>query len=398
MGASRSVRDFAAESGLELDEVLVRLWDAGLTEIARPEDRIPARQCKAARKAVGLATPRELKSIEYWCRQFRMDPPDFVALASELGIRLPERARRLPKGAIARFRREARVRGLFPEPAPKREPPRQEPPPYVPWRLVGRESEIHHLSADDVLRVHTALVSEFAEHSDPIEPAGVKSRDLFESAVARPRTCLGDEVKYPTIEMAGAALLHSLTQNHAFHNENKRTALVALLVLLERHGVMPTCKDEDLFRLVLQVAQHSIGNVLAVNRSDSETLAIADWLYENTRAVDKTERPLPWRKLRAILNSFGCTLENAGGNRMDIMRMVRRRGILMDREVVLKKQVFYGDDGREAHKNTISAIRHALELDEDHGVDSQQFYGHDPWSPGDFIVRYRKILRRLSHL
>ena len=43
----------------------------------------------------------------------------------------------------------------------------------------------------------------------------------------RPQTGLGTIDKYPTIEQKAAALLHSLIKNHAFHNGNKRTALVA---------------------------------------------------------------------------------------------------------------------------------------------------------------------------
>ncbi len=88
----------------------------------------------------------------------------------------------------------------------------------------------------NVVAMHEELVKVFAEENDPISPPGVKNHALLESACSRPRTALGDVEKYQSLSEKMAALFHSLTKNHAFHNGNKRTALVALLSSLNRNG------------------------------------------------------------------------------------------------------------------------------------------------------------------
>jgi death on curing protein len=87
-----------------------------------------------------------------------------------------------------------------------------------------------------VKQVHNELVAVFAQDKDPISPSGVRSDDLLASACQRPNVALGSTEKYTTVFTKAAALFHSLTKNHPFHNGNKRTALVALLSMLQRNG------------------------------------------------------------------------------------------------------------------------------------------------------------------
>lgn len=107
----------------------------------------------------------------------------------------------------------------------------------------------------NVLAVHEELVRVFEEDNDPISPPGVKSPDLLESACARPRTALGDVEKYPSLAEKMAALFHSLTKNHAFHNGNKRTALVTLLSALQRNDqrLISEVTDDHVYDLVVSV-------------------------------------------------------------------------------------------------------------------------------------------------
>ena len=91
-------------------------------------------------------------------------------------------------------------------------------------------------SFDDVMEIHEELVEIFRNDEDPIEPAGARDINLVHSACMRPTTGIGDQDKYVSEYDKAAALFHSLTQNHAFHNGNKRTALVTLLATLYRNG------------------------------------------------------------------------------------------------------------------------------------------------------------------
>jgi death-on-curing family protein len=88
---------------------------------------------------------------------------------------------------------------------------------------------------EEVVEVHNHLTRLFEREDDPISPSGVKSSPLLESACSRPHTGLGAHDKYGTTDLKLAALFHSLTKNHPFHNGNKRTALATLLAALSRN-------------------------------------------------------------------------------------------------------------------------------------------------------------------
>jgi hypothetical protein len=45
--------------------------------------------------------------------------------------------------------------------------------------------ELQFLDTDDVRRIYDALVEDFTQSSDPIEPAGVRDDHLLEPAVSR---------------------------------------------------------------------------------------------------------------------------------------------------------------------------------------------------------------------
>lgn len=61
-------------------------------------------------------------------------------------------------------------------------------------------------------------------------------------------TITASEDAYPTIFEKAAALFESFGQNHPFHNVNKRTVFVALIIFLRYNGLhfkMDTKKAED---------------------------------------------------------------------------------------------------------------------------------------------------------
>lgn len=70
----------------------------------------------------------------------------------------------------------------------------------------------------------------------PKEMIGIKDVGLLDSAIMRPHSSAFGEDAYPDLIMKGAALLASLSQNHAFHNANKRTAFACLYQFLYMNG------------------------------------------------------------------------------------------------------------------------------------------------------------------
>ncbi len=399
-----SVRQLAAGFNLDLDEALVTLWDAGFENIDDIDDRIPAARVSAARRALGLETVREVRAVRYWQRQLNLSPEEFRARLAELGVSLSPQARVLPKGALSRLKGLGTQHGrpslgavASAGPALPHSPPDDLP---FEWRCIGVPRPCEHLTVDEVRRIHEALEEEFRNSPDPVEPPGVRDGGLLDSAVHRATTSLGGESKYPSAEMTTAALLHSLIHNHPFFNGNKRTALVAMLVSLDRNGLLLTCDERTLFRYVLRIAQHRVAPSACGQLADREVLAIAQWISDNSRPLTRGERHLKWRELRQVLAKFDCTFEGPlPGNKMKVRRVVTGRGLLgRPKTRELLAHAWYGGEGREVSPEHVHFIRQNLELNDEAGYDSAYFYGRDPREPDEFIGEYRNILRRLARL
>ena len=398
-----TVAQLANEAGIEVDEALLLFWDSGFPDVTRPQDIFSKGKANRARRALHLATRKELRSSSYWVDKFGLESDSALkALLAELGVTRPFDGRRLRATAIRRLRAKESQQRHRPQAPP--EPDTDPEPSYdeIIWTAIGRIDEVIYLSFDEVCAIHERLVLDFSEAQDPIYPCGVRSRQLLDSALSRPDTAIGDERKYPTIEMAAAALLHSLVHDHPFHNGNKRTALVSMLSLLDKNGMMLTCPEDGLFKLVLQLAKHSLTTGPRAELPDREVLSVATWLRGWVRRIKKGDRPLAWRRLKQILVRYDCELSipGGGGNRINITRHVLRQGRLFRpaRTDTLHTQVAYTSEGSEVSNNTINKIRRELEIDDDHNVDSAAFYDRQDTSQSEFIQRYRKTLRRLARL
>lgn len=241
-----TVAEVARRANADIEEVLVTLWDAGFGDVEGPDDRIPQRLVGRAHTVLGVESGREERLVSYWLNRTGLSRPELTAFLAELGVTLSPRARTLPKGALSKLRRRYRTQETAFAPVEEE----LEPCPDFTWSLIGhRRASICHLSEVEVLQIHEALIADFAAADDPISPPGLRSEHLLSSALTRPQTSLGEEWKYPTVELAAAALLHSLVMNHPFHNGNKRTGVVAMLVFLDSNGLMPTCDESALFQV-----------------------------------------------------------------------------------------------------------------------------------------------------
>jgi len=398
-----TIRELAIETNVDPEDILLRLWEAGFDDVRDVKSRIPASKAKRARVAVDAPSTSQLRSPKYWMTKLQLDSQEFAELLESLGIEMSAAAQKLPSDSIRKLKRHTSNRANTNMRNTTVQPVRQIASHTAPliWHNIGHVRDLRYLSEGEVLGIHDALVADFASDSDPIEPAGPRDTNLLASAVFRPKTKVGDTLKYPTVEMSGAALLHSLVHNHPFHNGNKRTGLVSTLVFLDENSFITTCDQEELFKFVLRIARHGLVVANSSDLADRELLAIAQWISDNARPVDRGERPLPFRKLRHILSRHHCILGyGSSGSKMNVCRTVEKRvGIFRrPRKTVLRTQVYYGGEGKEVERNTINKIRADLQLNEEHGVDSSAFYDSERTSIDDFIIRYRKTLRRLSRL
>jgi death-on-curing family protein len=110
--------------------------------------------------------------------------------------------------------------------------------------------KVEMLTANDLLRIHYVLCSDFANAEDPIGYGGVKSQALLESAVGRQHAGFGPFKKAATLTFA-------VCNNHPFHNGNKRTALVAMLAHLDKNRLTlkGEVRQDELYELMLALAK-----------------------------------------------------------------------------------------------------------------------------------------------
>lgn len=399
----KTVIQLAQEAQIDIDEALIALWDAGYDEIIGPNHIFRRREVNRARRAIGIATRRELRSFTYWIKLLKLkDELELRALLRKKGVSIGDKTRKLQPKVLSRLKAEARKLGIDPITGSVSKIDTRvttgEPPAFK-WRTPGHERELRWLNKEDVRRIHFILVEDFSQGPDPIIPAGVQSESLLASAVFHPQTALGGTLKYTTVETSASALLYAITHNHSFHNGNKRTALVSTLVFLDKNGFFPEFDEDQVFKLVMKLAQHQIVNFDKQNLSDREVLAVADWLCEWCRPIEKGERPIPFRKLRNILTSYNCKFDSPAGSKVKITQVIkeqRKSWLIRSRVRELHTQAHYSGEGEDVPITSIQKIRKDLHLNDRHGVDSRAFYDKEPMMATDFIARYRKTLSRLA--
>lgn len=100
-----------------------------------------------------------------------------------------------------------------------------------------------YLTIDDALQV--------------LDRFGFHARDagLLASALARPATTIFGADAYELLELKAAAMLESLTRNHALVDGNKRTGWTLTVLFLWINGYQHDMDTDTAFDLVLGVAR-----------------------------------------------------------------------------------------------------------------------------------------------
>lgn len=105
---------------------------------------------------------------------------------------------------------------------------------------------IHYLTAPELYQINDEVTG---------GEALVRDVHLLNSAAARPAIMLFGEAQFPTLVDKAAALLHSLAYHHLFADGNKRTALQAVTLFLERNGYHLTWTPTTAGDFILEIAQ-----------------------------------------------------------------------------------------------------------------------------------------------
>jgi death-on-curing protein len=105
---------------------------------------------------------------------------------------------------------------------------------------------VEYLDLDDLIELATRLLG---------DPPPIRDIGLLGSAVARPQTrVFGDDV-YPDLWTKAAALLHSIVNDHALIDGNKRLGWLAAAVFLDINGIpITSAANNAVYQLVIDIA------------------------------------------------------------------------------------------------------------------------------------------------
>ncbi|MCE3261588.1 MAG: hypothetical protein K0R43_667 [Pseudoduganella sp.] len=248
-------------------------------------------------------------------------------------------------------------------------------------------AEINRLSEEEVIVIRRRMALLQIATQDAFGQTDAIDSTKLGSAVYRQYTSAGGVYKYTTIEAVAANLFYGIAMGHAFENGNKRTALMAMLSLIEKNRYyLLNTTEEDLYEFARSVAAHEIALPDGTARSaDSEAQAIAAWLKCRIRAKKYGDTKMPFKELRQQLEELGCSFDKPDRNYIKIHRemwMVR---------------VGYPRAQFEVPVGRVKEIRRALRLDEAQGIDSAAFYNLEQ-TVDRFVNEYRDLMRRLADL
>ncbi|MCF8002397.1 MAG: type II toxin-antitoxin system death-on-curing family toxin, partial [Halanaerobiales bacterium] len=99
----------------------------------------------------------------------------------------------------------------------------------------------------------------------------IRDKKLLDSALKQPKITFEGKYLHDTLIKMAAAYGFHLCNNHLFVDGNKRIALVAMDVFLQRNGLEITASEKETYKIIIKLA----GGELNKNQ-------LVKWLVHNT--------------------------------------------------------------------------------------------------------------------
>ncbi|MBT9132173.1 MAG: Toxin Doc [Firmicutes bacterium] len=103
---------------------------------------------------------------------------------------------------------------------------------------------------------------------------GIRDENLLDSALEQPKVTFGEKFLHDSIMKMAAASGYHLCNNYPFVDGNKRIALVAMDVFLQRNGLEIIANEIDTYNLIMELASGNLSKE-----------SLANWLENNTSAL-----------------------------------------------------------------------------------------------------------------
>ena len=129
-------------------------------------------------------------------------------------------------------------------------------------------TEPRFLSVDDVIAIHGDTIG----HEGGL--GGVRDYGLLASAVMMPQQRLNGEYLHDGMPAMAAAYLFHITQNHPFHDGNKRAGAAAAYVFLDVNRMSITATIAEFIEMAMGIA---------AGKATKADLTV--WMQEHTQAI-----------------------------------------------------------------------------------------------------------------
>jgi death-on-curing family protein len=256
----------------------------------------------------------------------------------------------------------------------------------------------------DVLRAHFLIADYFYGQDYGLGGIGPRDQNLLHSAVYRQFVSFDGNDKWSDPYQRCATLVFGIVKDHPFHDANKRTGLLVLLYFLTKMKRVPTVKQKELERFIVEIADGSIKKYrqyaeIKRRGDDPEVLFISDYIKRKSRRQDNEFHTVTFQELDTILMRFGLYMSNPYGNYIDVVKTESKRTILgFGRKKDFQTRILQiGFPGwkKQVDKKTITSIRKSAGLTSEKGIDSAAFFsGVDPLY--SLIDEYSGPLQRLA--
>lgn len=240
---------------------------------------------------------------------------------------------------------------------------------------------------EDVLRAHYLICDYFQSNEGISSLHGVKDVNLLCSAVARQDVGFCGETKWKDGFEIAATLFLGLIKNHAFHDGNKRTALLVLIFQLWKMGRLPDAPQREFEKLTVLLADSQWSKIKyfpkktfpsAMDEIDEVVRCVARLLRKYTRRKDIEFRPVTYAELERVLKIHGFHFGHPDRNSIDIIKRRRKTNFFgfRTKEYVEEKccTVTFPGMKRQVSRESLKEILKKLNLDERHGFDRKSIF------------------------
>ena len=244
----------------------------------------------------------------------------------------------------------------------------------------SEHKENNCLSELDVLKAHYILSDFFLEKGESVR-FGILKYDMLASAVSRQYVEFAGERKWNDQFHLMATLVYGLTKDHAFHDGNKRTALLSLLLGLNINKRELKVSKSFLEQLMVRIASNGLNEYKDfkkfINTDDPEVNFIAQKIRNWTRARNTRLYTITYAELNTNLSKFGIYLDNPSGNTINVYKDVKKKSFFSSKESVIRKRICsIGFPGwkKQIGDFELKKLLATVELDAQHGCDSDVFF------------------------